>query len=159
MYYNITLRSVESNVKITKIIANHSYIEDNIDFTGKALTKEDNINIKYTVFANDNVGDGVIIDANGEELKITWDYEDIYNYSPKIIPSNGKYILIREDKGGRYLFKYVVISKEKAENMALQAMDYGESETDVQHYIGFSLEKLKELKSQYLKKDIRYIPK
>jgi hypothetical protein len=116
---SISLRSEVDGAKVRRIVGTHSSIDGNVfSFCGKSLTNE-SVCINYSVAPSNKRGDGVIIDVNGEELKLVWDYEDRYDYAPMPCTSNGKYVIVREDKWGKTSFRFVVVPQKKRKRQYL----------------------------------------
>lgn len=79
----------EPKSEIRRIVGCHSFVADIFSFCEKPLLSEPICKIDYSVIPSNKKGDGIVIDANGEELKLSWYYEDSYDYAPRPVVSTG----------------------------------------------------------------------
>lgn len=116
-------------IEDVKIIQNHSIV--------KTLTAKGN-EVKLHFFAQRSLqkGDGVELFLSNETtpLKICWDYEDRADYYPIPIESNEKWVIVRKEGTQRYCF--LVVSREKALEIAKTQLQRGEECKAVQRQVG-----------------------
>lgn len=145
---SVSLKSEVEGTKIRRIVGRHSSVDDIFSFCEKPILSEPICKIDYSVIPSNEKGDGVVIDVNGEELKLTWDYEDSYDYAPRPVVSTGNYAIVREDQFGKTSFSFVVVPKEKAEKLAYELIQKGEQDSFVSQQVGISREKIQDLREQ-----------
>jgi hypothetical protein len=147
---SVSLRSEVEGTKIRRIVGTHSSIDNVFSFCGKPLTNKPICKINYSVAPSDKKGDGVIIDVNDEELRLVWDYEDRFDYAPRPCGSNGKYVIVREDKHGKTLFRFVIVPQKKAEEIASRLIQDGEQDNVIIQQVGLFQEKVQKLRQKQM---------
>lgn len=143
----VFLRSEIDGVKISRVVTTHSSVDDVFSFCDRRLTTRP-CEIGYYVSSSDESGDGVIITADDEELRLTWDYEDSCDYAPRPVESYGKYAIVREDQFGKTAFRFVIVSREKAEEIASSLIQKGEQDSSISQQVGLPQKRIQDLRRE-----------
>lgn len=136
----------ETGVAIEKaeIITDHSIAE-----SPKVIGNE--VMLHFFAKRSARNGDGLELILQGEvtPLKICWDYEDRADYYPIPIESDGKWVIVRQEGPQQYCF--LIVSREKANEMAKTLLHRGETCGAVQKQIGLKQTDILQMQTGSLK--------
>ena len=145
------LSSEVDGSRISNVISNHSSVENVFDLFGKELRKDSRCRVDFYVSSSEEKGDGLIIEVSNDKLQLIWDGEDSYDYAPRPGAPGKNYAIVRRSPYSgsgqldRTSFHFIIVSKEKARELASLLIGKGETADAIKQQISIDSSEIEEL--------------